>query len=190
MKKKTVTIIISILIAMLFMSGGYGSWKKNLYITGNIKIVAPEVPQADLGGGEILEEKNKIETFTNEFVGSNEKSREIDTQESIDKSKNIIIDKTSMQEGTMKEVSDKKSAINIENTTELSETVNFTNSVDLSDTIQTTETTTSIDATETSDTTPSSTSTETSDDCSTGNSDNSSSSDDTESPDSTNDREE
>lgn len=43
MKSKIIVILMSVLIATLLMSGGYGDWHKDLTIKGEISVIQPEI---------------------------------------------------------------------------------------------------------------------------------------------------
>ena len=59
MKKRIVIIVVSMMVAMVFMSGGYGYWQRQLTITGGIevkeepvaKVVVPQGMLSTGGGG-------------------------------------------------------------------------------------------------------------------------------------------
>ena len=42
MKKRTSVLILSLIVAFVFMSGGYSFWEKKLTIKGKIEVVEPE----------------------------------------------------------------------------------------------------------------------------------------------------
>lgn len=90
MKKKISIVTISAIVAILFMSGGYGYWQKDITIIGNITVLEPVLESQSVeegligtGGREISPDKINTNLIEEDSEKSNPGS--LDTDDIVDK---------------------------------------------------------------------------------------------------------